>query len=263
MRKINLIVLLILTCSIVKAQNTIFVIGSLHAETSKVTKAAFFTAIKNCKPDLILLELESSMMEKDFSLPKSLKGVFEVDVIELLVKDNPKILVRPFDIEGRNEFFRENNYFETQQAMNTEIFKMYEENSLSFENKVIVENYIDLSRSVNSVTDADLKTINSFPVDTLIKLKINSIYKNFHHILSTTKSLEKYQDHLKLDSAFWIKRNNEMASNILKFNKLYNRKKIVVITGTYHRYFLKELLKPQESQHNFKLKEFYDTYKGR
>jgi hypothetical protein len=253
-----ILALLLLVCNFAFAQTNVYILGSPHQETTKLKKSDFYTAIKNCKPDLILFELDTIMMEKDFSFPKSLKGYFEVDVVDSLIKKNKKIIVRPFDIEGRNEFFRKNKYYETQNAMFTEIFRLKEKDSLTFENNIILDNFIDLNRVVNNFVQSDLKTINSSPVDYLVKVKMNSLYKNFPHLLSTTKNLEKFKEHLDLDAAFWIKRNNEMANHILKFIELYKGKTIVVITGSFHRYYLKEILQPKEKEYNFRIKEFFE-----
>lgn len=238
-------------------ETKIILIGSAHKETAKIKKSDFYSAIKNCKPDLILIELDSVMLNKDFTIPNNLMEYFEPSIIDSLLKKDNKIKLRPFDIEGRNKFFEENLFYQKQGEMFNEILNLYKKDSLNIESKVIIENFMNLNSITNGFNEMDLKTINSEAYDNLIEIKLNSIYKYFPIVLNSNKILIKHNEHLQLDSQFWEKRNNAMAKNIIQFSKLYQGKTIVVVTGSYHKYFLKSLLEPKQKECNYKIQEYY------
>ena len=49
-----------------------------------------------------------------------------------------------------------------------------------------------------------------------------------------------------------------MSKNILHFVREYHGKKIIVLNGYFHRYYLNSLIRPKEKELNFMLKEFYE-----
>lgn len=53
----------------------------------------------------------------------------------------------------------------------------------------------------------------------------------------------------------WLERNKIMANNILKTSKKYKGKRLVVLTGSEHRYILHDLLKDNP---HIELKEFWE-----
>jgi len=83
------------------------------------------------------------------------------------------------------------------------------------------------------------------------------VFANTYHVKPDGDSIS-YLDGHKLAGDFWHMRNKAMAKNILSFIDHYRGKKLVVLNGYYHRYYLQALIKPEQEAHNFKLKEFYD-----
>ena len=51
-----------------------------------------------------------------------------------------------------------------------------------------------------------------------------------------------FRDGYKLWCNFWDLRNNSMAINIIRTSYQHKGKKIVVLTGVQHKYYIKELL---------------------
>jgi hypothetical protein len=250
--------IVLLSFSTARSQTQITIIGSPHRETGQFKKKDLYHAIDLIKPDLILVELDSGQLAKDFSIPQTLRPYFEMAVVDSFIKKNPNTHLRPFDYEGRNKFFIENHYFNDEANFFGGLSRLYRKDSLSFTNHLIQEAALNYSGIADRFSETSLETINSSQVDAIIEIKMKWYYKYFNRIIATTPPLIKYSAHFKLDSVFWIKRNNQMAQHIINFSKRYTGKKIVVITGNSHRYFLKELLVPDARKYGFKITEFYE-----
>ncbi|MDB5232275.1 MAG: hypothetical protein JWN76_3080 [Chitinophagaceae bacterium] len=236
----------------------ITILGSPHRETVELKKGQLYEAINQAKPDLILFELDSSLFEKDFRFPKSLLNYFEVVVVDSFIKNHPLIQVRPFDIEKRNQFFIKNHYFEEESLLFSALDHLYRMDSLTLENKIIYEAYLKLSEVLNHFSESSLYAMNLPAVDALAAAKMKWYHGYYSKLINTTPTLIPYYSHFVLDSTFWINRNNVMAEHIINFSQLYPGKNIVIITGHYHRYYLRELLLPQQAKYHFMIREFYD-----
>jgi len=83
----------------------------------------------------------------------------------------------------------------------------------------------------------------------------NSIYLDVPiNLCETIGPLKKYYKLAVWQKEFWEKRNNVMGQNILKFVPKYKR--IVVLTGNMHKYYLESGLKREKG--NFVLTQFWD-----
>ncbi|OCA77648.1 hypothetical protein BBH99_11505 [Chryseobacterium contaminans] len=90
-------------------------------------------------------------------------------------------------------------------------------------------------------------------------IKITDSRKEFAQRFATKPNGEKisYREGFKLMSGFWDLRNQTMAQNIYNTTVKHPHKKIVVLTGFLHRYYLiKELNRLNKG--NYVVKEFYD-----
>ena len=61
------------------------------------------------------------------------------------------------------------------------------------------------------------------------------------------------------ENTFWEDRNIFMSRRILQHIKIHSGKKIVILTGLMHKYFLYDLLKPESVPFAFKLVEYYEA----
>jgi pheromone shutdown protein TraB len=57
---------------------------------------------------------------------------------------------------------------------------------------------------------------------------------------------------------FWRDRNEKMANNIIEYIQEYPGKRVVVLTGLFHKHYLMDLLYQAQQRDLFKLVEFYD-----
>jgi hypothetical protein len=238
------------------AQTTIAIVGTVHNPTHEFGKSDLYRILQNFRPDLILFEFDSALMGPEMKFRKQFLNIFEVNVIDSFITNNPGVLVRPFDIEGRNGFFAKTNYFSEEVNMFTEISRLYNTNLLSPDYMALNKKALALNEAVNNYASQSASRINSKAADDAVEAKMNWYHQNFPGMIRNTPSLQQYQNHMRHDSTFWQTRNLAMARHIEQFALLYKNKRILVITGHYHRYILKKLLSARNG--NLRLKEFYD-----
>lgn len=82
--------------------------------------------------------------------------------------------------------------------------------------------------------------------------------KNLIKLAQSTPSLKKYESFIKFDTSFWRLRNDAMVQNIIRYTKEFKNKKVLIVTGTYHRYYLNMKLKADDNKPNFTLVNLFD-----
>jgi hypothetical protein len=79
------------------------------------------------------------------------------------------------------------------------------------------------------------------------------MYDKQLEVIANTPDLRKYYDFYKDDGDFWVRRNKAMINNITAYLKEFKGKKIVVLTGAMHKYFLTAGLEPLQDKLDFEL----------
>jgi len=256
MKKIATI-LLFLTVSICYGQKQIWLIGTAHEERNYINVDSLTYALDKIKPDLILIELEEKYFTKgyQFNLEKypDLLSTNE-NIASYKYQQLHTIILRPFEIEGRNEFYRTENYFEKENQMFNEMLNLYKNNKLSENCKT---DFKILLSTLNSYSDVKFRSLSEANSDVATKFLALTNEINFNLMISIvkqTKELEKWLDFSELRKDFWNRRNKEMFDKIKGYSEEYPNKKIVVLVGNDHKYFLLELLK----QNKFEVKNYFD-----
>ncbi len=238
------------------------IVGTSHSERSYINADSIMYIFNKTKPDLILVELDSSWFTKDFRLdtiakPRVKKGLENSTIIDYQISH--LVDLRPFDITGRNEFYRSNNYFKRLRALNQAMDDLYEVDGFSAENKSKYEFYHMVNDQFNNVKVDNLHIFNSDVMMTLINVRQKVMYEKRIEIVNSTPVLRQHRDIAQLCYDFWIKRNNAMCNNILQFVEEYKGKRIIVLVGNNHKYFLhNRLINDLSKQKNCVLKEYWE-----
>jgi uncharacterized iron-regulated protein len=91
-------------------------------------------------------------------------------------------------------------------------------------------------------------------MDSLVAVRQYYQYTKLQEIVNERKELTEYVEFAQINKDYWDTRNKAMAQNILRQVRLNPNKKIVVLNGFYHRYFLIDELKKYEQKHEFSIK---------
>ena len=236
----------------------ICIIGETHSETEFYNAKVLDSLLTIIKPDLILVELDSSFFSTEFHYDTvahpDLKESISATAIIKYVSMNSKTDVRPYDITGRNEFYKVNDYFNRKNKMYQDIFRYSIKDSISERD---YNDFITLAlslQSTNSLKINTLKELNSQAVTNLTFLQQTVYLNNAINIVETNDLLRIHSEFAHLQRDFWYKRNSQMVQNILQLSENYSR--IVIITGNLHKYLLLNGI--QMSGRNYKIKEFWE-----
>lgn len=249
-----------------KKKTELIVIGTVHFPTKKINMDTIYRVLENLKPDMILMESDMTNFNSDFTFKKTYDEN-EWNAI-LKYKTNFKnTLFRPIEFEGRNNY-RKQNGIQNSDAVVNEINTLDSLNLLSLKHKKIWSRFIELSNSLNELDNSSLREINSIATSNLVNERQFYQYQKLNEIVEENDKFIK----LKIETAnkdnisfrelynrycyFETLRNRTIVDNILKWKTQYPDKKIVVLIGFYHKYFLVNELKWKQKEYNFELKEF-------
>ncbi len=247
-------------------ETELIILGTVHFPTKSVNTDTIYSVIKKVRPDIILLELDSSFFTNNFQL-KQLYDENEIQATDKYIKENKNCLIRPFDFEGRNKYRVEMGFLNSDKVIKL-LNVMYYTNNLNKAESSIWKYFQRLTDSLDLISKKSLDTINSMTTDNLVCERQFYQYKKLKEIINSKEeflnAFEKsnrgdtltYREIFNRYAYFEELRNRVMVDNILKFIKQNPRKRILVLTGFYHRYFLLTELNFKAAIHNILIKEY-------
>ncbi len=235
-------------------------IGTSHIATNYQNTDTLIEILNKIKPDVVLIELDSSFFTKKFdfdtlNFPDILEKSNENNAT-FFYKKSYKIDIRPFDITGRNDFYERTDFFRKQGEMYSKISDLYNKGMLNERNRKDFELFDFTLNLTNNIKYSSLQELNSLPALKLTELRQKILYNETIEIVKSDSLLHKWIDFAELQKDFWIKRNKVMVENIVKISKQYKKEKIVVFVGANHKYFILNLLK-KENDNNFLIKDYF------
>lgn len=246
----------------------LIVIGTVHFPTKQINKDTIYSVLENLKPDIILMESDMTNFNSDYTF-KNMYDENEWNAIVKYKKSHENTLFRPMEFEGRNDY-RIQNGIQNPEVVLTKINLLNSLNILPEKHKKIWNRFVELSISLNELDNSSLKELNTPPSDNLVKERQFYQYQKLKEIVdgnaefsklkieTTAKASVSLQELYKRYCYFEELRNRTIVDNILKWQNKYPKKKIVMLIGFYHRYFLINELKWQQEKYGFELKEYYN-----
>ena len=167
----------------------------------------------------------------------------------------------PFDRPDRNEFYRKTNYFKRQNEYNQELNKWLEglytkePNSIDIKAVTLIGEAIKAQGALGAQDLITPKLVNSELYDCVMRIK-HSSGDIISEILKKHSAPQAMIDECIFFRDVWSERNKIMTRNIVKASEKYKGKRLVVITGSEHRYILRDLLKDEPG---INLKEYWEV----
>lgn len=217
----------------------IIILGTRHVENSQISHVEYVELLTRIKPDIILYELDSKLFRSIFVTGKTIPPADSLEyntVIEY--KKNKDTELGYYDIEGRNQFYADTNYFQRQDSLNRSLFSKELLKTVSAESKNILVKYIEMGKKFKDYNGLD--EINSPEYDNFNKEYIYLEHEIILQVAQNEKSLEAHVDFARLRRDFWIKRNDTMIENIKRYARTGKYKRIIVLTGCAHCYYLRQ-----------------------
>ncbi|MFN0255611.1 hypothetical protein [Pedobacter ureilyticus] len=257
--------LLFVSCAVFKGDNNqpkVVILGTIHSGAKKVNSDSIYNVLSGFKPDIILLELESGVFEKENTLKKDFDGrnSNEIQAVLAYQQKYPNVQIKPAELEGRNNY-RKNFGIYSEAGF---VFKKIDE--LQTQGKLSKQEHADYSQfdqywiMTEDIAKQDLKTINSVPSDKIVDSLMFYQYVKTKEIVNNHDEFENYKllsSRAKADTITFREyynswadfegsfRNEAIAKNVLKCQKENPTKKIILLTGFKHRFFVKKYLAKQ------------------
>jgi vacuolar-type H+-ATPase subunit E/Vma4 len=264
---ILLLPILLLSKTLPKTEIIIF--GTVHEVRENFDIEDGLNILEQVKPDVILLELPiSDPVEKFPEIVRKTKDptqLLEGRMIKKYLDKNPSVPLRYFDIENRNKYYIENRSDEQEQAFQKKLEELVTNSDSDDSGHLVEEEMIKLVYLFNFdniLREEYPRAINSTIADSIYATKHRYLFSTFLKFTETIPALKQFKEFWVWRLEFWHKRNKAMAKNIINYAEEFQGKRIIVITGSEHRYYLRNELKKSQKQ-NFVLKEYWEYEQGR
>ena len=243
----------------------VYILGSVHFETEKIKRDDFYHFINSISPSVILKEgdkktIASMLNRTDFfnQVMNTFKKGNEVETFVALkyIKHHPECEVLPYEWEERDAFHLKHDLNNKSSELLNSVSRLESEDLLSDEQSSLVHEFYELNKAYYQISRNahDLHDINNEATDSIIRDRQLYVYKKIPEIAKERKELEEYKDFIPIHMGYWDTRNKAMVENILSQIKLNPNKRIVVLNGYSHRYYLIDKLKKYQEKFNFSIK---------
>ena len=248
----------------IKNGTEVYVVGSMHFETDNIKRDDFYTYISKVSQSIILYENNAQTVNRmvkrtDFlnQMMSSFKKENKVEcfVAHRYLKHHPECKVLSYDWQERDRFHFKHNYRKNMGKLIGMAHKLNREKILSNQESKIMNDYDKISKKMYNLGNS--KTVYDFnnPIaDSIIRVRQEYAYNKIPQILKTKELSDDLEKFLPVHMSYWDTRNMAMVKNIVNHIKNNPNKRIVVLTGYFHRYYLIDELKKLEEELNFSVK---------
>jgi hypothetical protein len=254
---------------------TVCILATVHQANTNYNADSIVAILNQFQPDLILTEEDTLLFETfhkgyyqtlqkplfarlgrsfGFGTPEEIEG----RAVRKYKISHPAVDIRPFDYEGRNAFFEKNNIFSKEDEVGNRLDSLVSNHSLTQEQAKIWSTYGNINDTLNKQSSQTPYFINQQAYYDLTERRQVYQYNKVADIVNTNDSLKEYRAFYKTNADFWDSRNKHMAEHIANFIRQYPNKRIMVLTGSMHKYYLLKELTQLQDKLKFKLKEYYE-----
>ncbi len=247
MKKSLIVCIVVFLCSFyrVQGQTEVCLVGTKHNPCAYFNADSVYAILSRVQPDVVLMELDSSFFDNHFR--------FNLEQYPDLLSTNEIIGahryqqeqgvdLRPFEITGRNGWYREHRYFERQDSMWRDALSLYRAGKLSRKNREDMELVMQVM-NYNGMKFASPRDMNSSMTMGYLSLREHILYQKLVSVVESEERLNRWHSFVRLWSARWYERNEVMAANIRRTAGVYQGKRLLVLVGLEHKPGLLKLLK--------------------
>lgn len=236
--------------------NRVIIIGTKHNGNKMLTVKSMYNAINRINPDLILMELDSTIIT-NCSINKVWgaqtaewlgiwKNPIEYRAVRKYQKKNKQVCISPFDVFIPNR----KTYIAYHQAMEKShqetLSKVYQQGLMNNSESAEYEKYLEINNAFMQLLDSSLIQMNRSTLTDTIE---NILYKEKHFIRRLTlqnPALQPFGNWYNAQLDFWDERSAAMNKKIWDQLNANSNKTIVIITGLLHKAEIENFLQKKE-----------------
>lgn len=242
----------------------VYVVGSMHFETDNFKRDDLYSYINKVSPSIILYESDEKTVNRmvkrtDFfnQLMSSFNNGKRVESFVALryLKNHPESKVLGYEWEERDRFHFKHNYRKNMSKLVGTAIKLNKEKVLSHEESKIMNEFLKVNKKYYNLGNSKtIYDINNPISDSIVRIRQEFVYHKIPQILKTKELSDELREFLPVHMSYWDTRNKAMVNNIVNQIKKNPNKRIVVLNGNSHRYYLIDELKKLEEEYDFSVK---------
>jgi hypothetical protein len=236
----------------------VLVLGTVHFPTPAFNADSLYDALETLRPDLILFEIDSARLAQVLGPPPLAQRLGralgweatpnEAAAVLKYQHRHPAALVRPYEWGQRDQFHRQHGILSTPGLVFSKLKTLREAGHLTPRQQRVLATYDSLTARLNALgSTRPLAALNSAAADSLAQRRQNSQYHQLKTIVDENEELREFRAFYKVNERYWDIRNRAMARNIARCMVLYPGRRLVVLCGFNHRYYLLHELRPQQA----------------
>jgi hypothetical protein len=254
---------------------TVCVLATVHHANTNYNADSIVAILNQFQPDIILTEEDTLLFETfhkgydqtlqkplfarlgrsfGFGSPEEIEG----RSVRKYKISHPAVGILPFDYEGRNAFFEKNSTFLKEDEVGNRLEILLSNHLLTQEQEIIWRTYGNINDTLNKQSNQTPYFINQQAYYDLTAKRQDYQYHKVADIVNSNYNLKEYRAFYKTNADFWDSRNKQMVEHIVNFIRHYTKKRIMVLTGSMHKYYLLKELTPLQDNLGFRLKEYYE-----
>jgi hypothetical protein len=244
----------------------VVVLGTVHFPTAAFTADSLYDALETLRSDLILFEIDSARLVQVLGPPPLAQRVGralgwegtpnEAAAVTKYQHRHPAVLVRPYEWGRRDQFHRQYGILSTPGLVFSKLRTLREAGQLTPRQQRVLATYDSLTARLNALGSTQpLAALNSAAADSLAQRRQNSQYHQLKTIVDENEELREFRAFYEVNERYWDIRNQAMARNIARYAALYPGRRLVVLCGFNHRYYLRRELQKQEPKLHFWLRD--------
>ena len=248
----------------------VHIIGVVHSENRVRNADSLIQILKTLNPDLILVETDtvSGYFGSGYRLKTpawwyklavklrlARKIAPEMEAMYRYKSIEPTISLLPFDIAipNRKKYLKTST--KAEYDLLVAINRINQKGQIPESLHVAHKEFTSYNNWLYDVRHLGYRPINQHSVTDSLRRLMSLEYNHFSSLFESIPELRKHEKPYKEERQFWDIRNQKMAENILSFVKSTGCKKVVVLTGLLHKYYLEDLL--LASKEKFLLEKYF------
>ena len=250
----------------------IYIIGVFHFGNQLQKVDSLLAILNDVKPDLILSETDtlSGYFTKDYQLVQppgwyklankrrlARKLYPEDEVLYAYREQDPNVSIHPFDIPipNRNKYVKK--MVNNEQAFIDKLKKAHRKGKIPAALDSAYKTYISLMDFYRNNIDKGYRQLNQKEMVDSSRTIVH-LEKDFSRtFVDNIPEMARYKDWQSQYYKEWELRNETMAQNIERFIHKTQAKRVVILTGMLHKYYLTDLLGQGEAGNKYELVEYF------
>jgi len=232
--------------------NRVIIIGTKHNGNKEITHSRLLKVLEKIKPDIILLEVDSTMATncsirkvwgtKTAEFLGIWKNPLEYTAARKYAEQNKDVCIAPFDIYIPNRKSYIDYQLKMERSHTAALQQLAVEKKYSLADSMAYHQYRSINNAFIDELKKDLLSINRETLIDTAQRIIAFESKEIRAITNHYPTLEPFQNWYNYSNDFWTFRNKGMCERIYRELLANSDRTIVILTGLLHKYYLNDYL---------------------